>query len=137
MNRSGQSAAAIARYFKTPFENILVVHDELDLPAGDARIKYGGGHGGHNGLRDMMAHFGSAGFWRIRLGIGHPGHQSKVVNYVLKPPSRDDRAKIEAAMSVLIDVMPMIVNNDIQKATQRVHARKPKQPRPVQSKLEM
>ncbi|MEM7206913.1 MAG: aminoacyl-tRNA hydrolase [Pseudomonadota bacterium] len=130
MNRSGQSVATMARYFKIPVENVLVVHDELDLSAGDARIKFGGGHGGHNGLRDMIAHFGSPNFWRIRLGISHPGHQSDVVNYVLKPPSRDDREKIDETISVILSVMPMVVDNDIQKATQKVHSRKPKPPKP-------
>ena len=95
MNRSGQAVAAMARYFKIPGENVLIVHDELDIPPGDARIKFAGGHGGHNGLRDLISHFGSPNFWRIRLGIGHPGSQAQVVNYVLMPPSRDDAVLID------------------------------------------
>lgn len=126
MNRSGQSVAAIARYFKIPVENVLVVHDELDIPPGDARIKFAGGHGGHNGLRDLISHFGSPNFWRIRVGIGHPGSQAQVVNYVLKPPSRDDAHLIDDAIQSVIDVLPLIANGEMQKATNSVHSRRPK-----------
>ena len=106
MNRSGQSVAALARYFKVPTENVLIVHDELDISPGDARIKFAGGHGGHNGLRDLISHFGSPNFWRVRLGIGHPGTQSQVVNFVLKPPSRNEHELIEEAMTSVFDVLP-------------------------------
>lgn len=126
MNRSGQSVAALARYFKIPHENILVVHDELDLPTGDARIKFAGGHGGHNGLRDIISHFGDANFWRVRLGIGHPGKQSQVVDYVLKRATKNEQDLIGEAMASVLAVLSWLVNGDIQKATNKVHSRRPK-----------
>jgi len=89
MNRSGQAVQAACAYLKIPVEEVLVAHDDLDLQPGDARLKLGGGHGGHNGLRDLIAHLG-AGFWRLRLGIGHPGNRAEVIDYVLKRPSRED-----------------------------------------------
>ncbi len=125
MNRSGQSVAALARYFKIPSEKILVVHDELDLPPGDARFKFAGGHGGHNGLRDLISHLGNADFWRVRLGIGHPGNQRQVVDYVLKRPSREHHDLIDEAITSVLDVAPMMVNGDMQKAMNSVHARRP------------
>lgn len=126
MNRSGQSVAALARYFKIPPENILIVHDELDLPPGDARIKFAGGHGGHNGLRDLIDHLGGNGFWRIRLGISHPGTASQVIDYVLKHARKAEQDLIDEAIASVLNVMPLIVNGDIQKAINQVHSRKPK-----------
>lgn len=99
MNRSGQAVAALSQYFKIPPESILVVHDELDLPPGIAKLKVGGGHGGHNGLRDIISSLGNnKNFARLRLGIGHPGNAKLVANYVLKRPSRGDQTAIDAAI---------------------------------------
>ena len=99
MNRSGQSVAAVATYYKIAAGEILVVHDELDLPPGVIRLKVGGGHGGHNGLRDIVAHMGTQNFPRLRLGIGHPGDRLQVSNYVLGAPGRDDERSINEAIN--------------------------------------
>jgi PTH1 family peptidyl-tRNA hydrolase len=121
MNRSGQSVAALARYYKIAPEEILVIHDELDLPPGTNRIKRGGGHGGHNGLRDMVNHLGSREFFRIRVGIGHPGNASQVVNYVLHRPSVADFTEIDNANRDTLAVMPQILEGRIDKAMQALH----------------
>ncbi len=124
MNRSGQAVVAITGFFDIPPEAVLVVHDELDLPPGTARLKQGGGHGGHNGLRDMISHFGGGDFYRLRLGIGHPGQRDQVVEYVLKKPSRDDRTLIEDAIADALDVIPEIVAGQFGRAMNMLHARK-------------
>jgi len=124
MNRSGQAVGSLARFFKIPVEQILVVHDELDLPPGTIRLKKGGGHGGHNGLRDLISHFGSKDFYRLRVGIGHPGHKDQVVDYVLKKPSRDDRRMIDEAIDEALDVMPKIVDGHFERAMHLLHSRK-------------
>ena len=121
MNRSGQAVAALARYYKIETGEILVIHDELDLPPGTNRIKQGGGHGGHNGLRDIVNHFGSREFFRIRVGIGHPGDASQVINYVLHKPSVADLNAIDAANRDTLAVMPLIVEGRIDKAMQALH----------------
>lgn len=121
VNRSGQAVAALARYYKIGVDNILVIHDELDLPPGTNRIKQAGGHGGHNGLRDIISHLGSNAFFRIRVGIGHPGDASKVINYVLHKPSAADLAAIEAANRDTLAVMPFIYEGRIDKAMQALH----------------
>ena len=121
MNRSGQPVAALARYYKIAPEQILVLHDELDLPAGTNRIKQGGGHGGHNGLRDIINHLGSREFFRIRIGIGHPGDASEVVNYVLHKPSQDDLRAIDDANRDTLAVMPLVYEGRIDKAMQALH----------------
>jgi len=121
MNRSGQAVAALARYYKIKPEQILVLHDELDLPPGINRIKQAGGHGGHNGLRDIVNHLGSREFFRIRVGIGHPGDASQVINYVLHKPSVADLNAIEAANRDTLAVMPLIIEGRIDKAMQALH----------------
>ena len=121
MNRSGQSVAALARYYKIAPEQILVIHDELDLSPGTNRIKQAGGHGGHNGLRDIVSHLGSRDFFRIRVGIGHPGDSKQVVNYVLHKPSAADLGAIEAANRDTLAVMPQILEGRIDKAMQALH----------------
>ena len=98
MNRSGQSVAALARFYKLMPEEILVVHDDLDLQPGGIRLKKGGGNGGHNGLRDIQAHLSTPDFWRLRVGIGHPGERSEVVNFVLQAPRREERELIDHAL---------------------------------------
>ena len=121
MNRSGQSVAALARYYKIAAEQILVIHDELDLPPGANRIKQAGGHGGHNGLRDIVNHLGSRDFFRIRVGIGHPGDSKQVINYVLHKPSTADLGAIEAANRDTLAVMPLVLEGRIDKAMQALH----------------
>ncbi|MEH6551448.1 MAG: aminoacyl-tRNA hydrolase [Pseudomonadales bacterium] len=123
MNRSGQAIAAMATFYKIPVQSILVAHDELDLPPGTARLKTGGGHGGHNGLRDTIASMGNQkDFARLRIGIGHPGHADKVTGYVLgKCPSKE-RDIIEAAIDAAIDQMPAIVSGDHGQAMNQLHS---------------
>ena len=121
MNRSGQAVAALARYYKIKVEEILVLHDELDLPAGTNRIKQGGGHGGHNGLRDIINHMGSREFFRVRIGIGHPGDSKQVINYVLHKPSVADLNAIEDANRDTLAVMPLVYEGRIDKAMQALH----------------
>ena len=116
MNRSGQAVGAIANFYKIPPESILVAHDDLDLPAGAARFKLGGGHGGHNGLRDIISHLGSNNFYRLRLGIGHPGSSKDVVDYVLKKASVSDRTLIKSATEEAIRILPELVGGNWQKA---------------------
>lgn len=120
MNRSGQAISALAKFYKLNPENILVVHDELDLAAGVARLKSGGGHGGHNGLRDAVAAVG-AKFLRLRLGIGHPGDSRLVVDYVLKKPSKLDKNLIEDAIYSATRVLPDLVEGDLARAMNFLH----------------
>jgi len=123
MNRSGQAVAAITRFFDIPLEAVLVVHDDLDLPPGTARLKRGGGHGGHNGLRDLIAHLGGD-FYRLRLGIGHPGQRDQVVDYVLRKPSREERDLIADAIADALAVTPEILDGHFPRAMNLLHARK-------------
>ncbi len=122
MNRSGQSVGAFAQFFKIPPEQILVAHDELDLPPGVARFKLGGGHGGHNGLRDIIARLANnRNFYRLRLGIGHPGSAAEVVNYVLSKAHPDDRIRLDRAIEAAIDHTPRVVVGEWQKAMNLLH----------------
>jgi PTH1 family peptidyl-tRNA hydrolase len=123
MNLSGQSISAVASYFKIPAQKILVVHDELDLPAGTIRIKQGGGHGGHNGLRDSIATLGKD-FWRLRLGIGHPGHKDAVVGYVLKRASKEDQRLIDDAIYEGMVESENLLSLSLTKAMQALHSRR-------------
>ena len=123
MNRSGLAVMALARYFKIPPEAILVVHDELDLPPGALRLKFAGGTGGHNGLKDITAHSGTANYWRLRIGIGHPGDRQEVVNYVLKPPRLEEGKAIEESIERALSLWPWIVRGDWAAATQRANTR--------------
>ena len=124
MNRSGQALAALAQFYKLTPEQILVVHDELDLPPGVARLKQGGGHGGHNGLRDIIERLGSKDFWRLRLGIGHPGDKNQVVDYVLQRPSKDDHVVIMTAITQSLGVLPLIASGEMQRAMHELHSDK-------------
>ena len=130
MNLSGRSVSALARFFALAPKDILVVHDELDLQPGEAKLKFGGGIAGHNGLRDVAAQFGTPDFWRLRLGIGHPRDsaipQQDVGDYVLAPPSRDDRAAIDDAIGRSLDAWPAIARGDTERAMQLLHTRKEK-----------
>ena len=121
MNRSGQSASALARFYRFVPEQILVVHDELDLPAGSVRLKKGGGHGGHNGLRDIISAVGSKDFYRLRLGIDHPGHRDQVTDYVLSRPSREDQQKLEQAIDTSIDHIEDLLEGNFQRFMNEVH----------------
>jgi PTH1 family peptidyl-tRNA hydrolase len=122
MNRSGQSVAALANFYKIPASNILVIHDELDLPTGVAKLKRGGGHGGHNGLRDIISATGSKDFLRCRLGIDHPGHSSLVSSYVLSKPSLADKDKINSAINNSLHVLPDILADNLEKAMHWLHS---------------
>lgn len=123
MNLSGQSLLSLMQFYKIKLANVLVVHDDLDLEVGDVRLKEAGGHGGHNGLRDIISRCGGNGFQRIRLGIGHPGNQSKVTGHVLKKASTDDQISIENAIDKAISVLDLIVNGDTAKAMQTLHTK--------------
>jgi PTH1 family peptidyl-tRNA hydrolase len=132
MNRSGVSVAALARFFKIAPAEILVVHDELDVQPGLAKLKLGGSTGGHNGLKDIQAQLGSADFWRLRLGIGHPGVKAEVVNYVLKKPSAEHREAIDKASTQSLKAVESMLDGQMDRALQTVHAQppRPKPPRP-------
>jgi peptidyl-tRNA hydrolase, PTH1 family len=123
MNRSGQAIAALAGFYKITPEQILVAHDELDLPPGTARFKTGGGHGGHNGLRDTISKLGNNnGFHRLRIGIGHPGSADQVTGYVLGKPSSDDRTSIDYAIDEALRCLPHAVKGDWAKAMNQLHS---------------
>ena len=123
MNRSGKAVAAMAGFFKIAPEEILVAHDELDIPPGTARFKQGGGHGGHNGLRDIVPALGNnKDFYRLRIGIGHPGHASRVTGYVLGAPSQVDRTRMDACIDEAIAALPLLLNGDGTKAMTRLHS---------------
>ena len=121
MNASGRPVQMIASFFKIAPAEILVVHDELDFAPGVAKIKQGGGIAGHNGLRDISARLGSHDYWRLRIGVGHPGARDAVTDYVLNKPSADDRTAIEAAIARALDVLPLIVGGDMQSAMLKLH----------------
>ena len=124
MNRSGQSVRQAADYYKVPAERILVIHDDLDLPAGTARLKRGGGHGGHNGLRDIIAHCGRE-FMRLRIGIGHPGSREQVVGYVLRPPGKEELPKIDDAMSACQRAIEVLGGEGLEAAMKYLHTATP------------
>jgi len=127
MNESGRSVGALARFLAIAPHEILVVHDELDLPAGTVKMKLGGGVAGHNGLKDIRAHLATPEFWRLRLGIGHPRDsevpEQQVVDYVLKPPRADEREAIEAAIGRALDAWPAIAAGDLERAMHALHTK--------------
>ena len=134
MNLSGKSVAALARFYKIQPSEILVAHDELDVVPGEAKLKRGGGHAGHNGLRDIHAQLGSPDYWRLRIGIGHPGVKAEVIHWVLKKPSPEQRAGIEDTIVRTLKVVPWLIEGEMDKATALIHTRKPprtKPPRPA------
>ncbi|SUA35657.1 peptidyl-tRNA hydrolase [Neisseria zoodegmatis] len=122
MNRSGQAVAALASFYKIKPEEILVVHDELDIPCGRIRFKLGGGNGGHNGLKDIQARLGTPGFYRLRLGIDHPGDRNLVVGYVLNKPSAEDRQAIDDAIAKSIQGLPLVLSGQWEEATRFLHS---------------
>jgi PTH1 family peptidyl-tRNA hydrolase len=125
MNLSGRSVGALARFFKIAPNEILVAHDELDIEPGQVKLKFGGSHAGHNGLRDIHAQLGTGDYWRLRLGVGHPGDRAEVVNWVLKKPSLDHRIAIEQCIERSLKALPAFLAGDMEKATLLVHTSKP------------
>ena len=123
MNHSGQAVAALARFYKIEAREILVVHDELDLPPGTIRLKQGGGNGGHNGLKDIQAHLATPDFWRLRLGIGHPGERNEVINYVLKAPRREEQELIDRAIDRCLLAWPKLAAGDYEAAQRLLHVK--------------
>lgn len=130
MNLCGKSVAALARFFKIQPQEILVAHDELDIVPGEAKLKLGGSHAGHNGLRNIHAQLGTDDYWRLRLGVGHPGVKSEVVNWVLKKPSLDHRIAIDQSIDRALAALPHLLAGDMAKATMLVHTSKPPRPKP-------
>jgi PTH1 family peptidyl-tRNA hydrolase len=140
MNASGRAVQMLAGFFKIAPAEILVVHDELDFSPGTAKMKQGGGIAGHNGLRDISQRLGSHDYWRLRLGIGHPGDKNAVVDYVLQKPSADDRAEIDAAIGRSIEILPLCLAGDLQGAMQKLHSvekEKPVEKKPVEKETEV
>ena len=129
MNLSGKSIAALARFYKIAPEEVLVVHDELDLDPGHAKLKQGGSHAGHNGLRDTHAQLGTDQYWRLRLGIGHPGHREQVVSWVLGKPPQEQREAIDICIERTVKAFDKLVDGDMPAATRVVH-NNPAKPKP-------
>jgi peptidyl-tRNA hydrolase, PTH1 family len=124
MNRSGQSVRAFCDYLQLPSDQVLVVHDELDLPPGVARLKWGGGAGGHNGMKDVIAHLGED-FWRMRIGIGHPGHRDLVIGYVLERPSSVELRLMREAIELAVAEFPTLLTEGAEKMMNRLHTSPP------------
>lgn len=123
MNASGKSVAAMANYYKIKPAEILVIHDELDLPAGTSKLKLGGGHGGHNGLRDIHAALGTPDYWRLRVGIGHPGDRNEVVNFVLKPPLKAEQAVIDESLYQSSKLLNLLLAGQFEQAMLTLHTK--------------
>jgi PTH1 family peptidyl-tRNA hydrolase len=130
MNLSGKSVAALARFFKIGPQEILVAHDELDVVPGEAKLKFGGSHAGHNGLRDIHAQLGSGDYWRLRLGIGHPGVKSEVIDWVLQKPAPEQRKAMEECVERTLKAVPAMLAGEMDKATMLAHTSKPPRPKP-------
>lgn len=124
MNASGKAVAALANYYKISPAEILVIHDELDLPAGSIKMKFSGGHGGHNGLRDIHAALGTADYWRLRVGIGHPGTKSEVVNFVLKAPTKDEQQGIDDSIYESCQLVDLMLKGEFDSAMLKLHTKK-------------
>ena len=133
MNLSGKSVAPLARFFKIEPEDILVAHDELDLMPGQMKMKLGGSHAGHNGLKDIQAQLGSPGFWRLRLGIGHPGVKAEVVNHVLRKPPLAERQAIDQSIAQALGALDLMIAGDMERAMLKIHARPPRPKKPPES----
>jgi PTH1 family peptidyl-tRNA hydrolase len=130
MNLSGKSVSALARFFKIQPQEILVAHDELDIVPGEAKLKLGGSHAGHNGLRDIHAQLGTADYWRLRIGVGHPGDKAEVVSWVLKKPMLEHRKAIDDSIHRAVNALPLLLAGDMEKAMVRIHTSKPPRPKP-------
>ena len=138
MNLSGKSVAALARFFKIASEEVLVAHDELDLMPGHVKMKRGGSHAGHNGLKDIQAQLGSADFWRLRLGIGHPGVKAEVIDYVLRKPPQSERDAIDDGIVRALGALDLLLAGEMERALEKVHARPPRPkplPRPAPARI--
>ena len=120
MNLSGECLGPFAKYYQIKPENVLVAHDELDLPPGTSRIKWSGGHGGHNGLRDIFNHF-SKDFWRLRIGVGHPGHKDKVLSFVMRPASSPEQSLIDDSLNLVMTTMQDVLAGDMEAAQRLLH----------------
>lgn len=120
INDSGKSVSSFIKYYKITPESILVIHDDIDLDVGDVRLKFGGGHGGHNGLRDIISHLGKD-YWRLRVGVGHPGEKSLVHNYVLGKPSKKDELEINISISESFEVIDILLDGEFEKFTKILH----------------
>ena len=125
MNRSGQAVGALARFYRIPPAQMLVVHDELDIPPGQLRLKFGGGLGGHNGLKDITAHLSTQDYWRLRIGIGHPGDRNEVVNYVLKPARKEEQNLIDSALDRALLAWPTLAKGQWNAAGTALNVRNP------------
>jgi PTH1 family peptidyl-tRNA hydrolase len=126
MNESGRSVAAVVQFFRLPVEDLLIAHDEIDLPPGVVRLKRGGGHGGHNGLRNIIPALGSPDFVRIRIGVGHPGHKDLVTSYVLNRPRSEEHVLIERALTDALGALELIVRGDFSRAMNSLHRKSEK-----------
>jgi peptidyl-tRNA hydrolase, PTH1 family len=138
MNLSGKAVASLARFFKIAPAEILVVHDELDLEPGQLKLKQGGGVAGHNGLKDIRAQLGADDFWRLRLGIGHPGDRAEVANYVLRKPPAAERELIEQSIAASLGALDLLLAGSMDRAVMKLHAKppRPKAPRPADGRTE-
>jgi peptidyl-tRNA hydrolase, PTH1 family len=123
MNRSGLAVQSLLSFYRFSTDQLLVAHDEIDLPPGTAKLKSGGGHGGHNGLRDIISQLGSNDFYRLRIGVGHPGNKDQVVDYVLSNASRDDRILIDRDIDDAVSVMPDLASGALERAMQSLHSK--------------
>ncbi|MBT8120295.1 MAG: aminoacyl-tRNA hydrolase [Gammaproteobacteria bacterium] len=123
MNRSGLAVRSLLSFYRITAEQLLVAHDEIDLPPGTAKLKTGGGHGGHNGLRDIISQLGTKDFHRLRIGVGHPGSKDQVVDYVLHNASRDDRILIDRDIDDAVSVMPELASGALEQAMQKLHSK--------------
>jgi PTH1 family peptidyl-tRNA hydrolase len=130
MNLSGQSVGALARFYKIQPSEILVIHDELDVVPGEAKLRFGGSHAGHNGLRDIHEKLGSDAYWRLRLGIGHPGSKSEVLKWVLQKPMSDQSILIDQCIDRTLKAFPLLIKGEFERATQQIHTSKPPRPKP-------
>jgi PTH1 family peptidyl-tRNA hydrolase len=130
MNLSGKSVSTLARFFKIQPQEILVAHDELDIVPGEAKLKLGGSHAGHNGLRDIHAQLGTSDYWRLRIGVGHPGDKAEVVSWVLKKPMLEHRKAIDDSLMRAVNALPLLLAGDMEKAMVRIHTSKPPRPKP-------
>jgi len=125
MNHSGRAVSALAAFYKIAPDDVLVVHDELDLPPGTVRIKKGGGAGGHNGVSDVATHLGSKDFWRLRIGIGHPGDRDAVLDYVLCPPRSEELSAIDESITRSLELWPLIAESNLEAAMLKLHTKGP------------
>ena len=139
MNLSGKAVAPLARFFKIEPAQILVVHDELDLLPGQMKLKQGGGAAGHNGLKDILAQLGAPDFWRLRIGIGHPGVRAEVADYVLRKPPLDDRIAIDKCIDDSVAALPLLLDGAMDRALMKIHAKppRPKPPRPADEPVQV